>query len=282
MGARVGPNPPCPPCHQAPGRRWGTAQGRPRYRGGAGGKTFPALTQTPRARFRRREHRTASARSLLAGETVRAAARRGGVHQNTACRGRHRLLAQRSEAQPSPLPGLVAAAETDGLAAFTGRRDLPRPARQRGGPAATRRLSDAPLPVLIARDRTPATTAAVLASAHTPAVRAVLEPLLDPDGVRCADGSAVYVALAPQLHLAQQPVNRSAGMRVVDNAGPIQNVNADDSRRTGGRYRCHGVATQYLPHDLGWRRCLERLSGILTPERFLGQACGVPSAGTNT
>lgn len=121
-----------------------------------------------------------------------------------------------------------------------------------------------------------------MASAHTPAVRAVLEPLLDPDGVRCADGSAVYVALAPQLHLAQQPVNRSAGMRVVDNAGPIQNVNADDSRRTGGRYRCHGVATQYLPHDLGWRRCLERLSGILTPERFLGQACGVPSAGTNT
>lgn len=118
------------------------------------------------------------------------------------------MLAQRSEAQPSPRPGLVAAAETDGLAAFTGRRDRPRPARQRGGPAATRGLSDAPLPVLIARDRTPATTAAVLASAHTPAVRAVLEPLLDPDGVRCADGSAVYVALAPQLHLAQQPVNR--------------------------------------------------------------------------
>ena len=47
-------------------------------------------------------------------------------------------------------------------------------------------------------------------------------------------------------------------------------------------YRFHGVATQYLPNYLGWRRCLERFFGILTPERFLGQAFGVPSAGTNT
>jgi hypothetical protein len=47
-------------------------------------------------------------------------------------------------------------------------------------------------------------------------------------------------------------------------------------------YRFHGVATQYLPNYLGWRRCIERFSGILTPELFLGRAFGVSPAATNT
>ena len=118
---------------------------------------------------------------MIAGETVRAAARRGGVHQNTSFRWRHRFLAKLSEAKPSPLHGIVAADETDCLESFKGRRDLPRPARQRGGQAAKRGLSDEQIPVLIARDRTTATTDAVLASANTQEGRAVLEPI----GPRC-------------------------------------------------------------------------------------------------
>ena len=143
---------------------------------------------------------------MIAGETVRAAARRGGVHQNTSFRWWHRFQAKLSEAKPSPLHGIVAADETDCLESFKGRRDLPRPARQRGGQAAKRGLSDEQIPVLITRDRTTATTDAVLASANTQEVRAVLEPILDPDVVLCSDGSAVYGALATQLHLAHQPV----------------------------------------------------------------------------
>ncbi len=126
--------------------------------------------------------------------------------------------------------------------------------------------------MLIARDRTPATPDAVLESANTQEVRAVLAPILDPEVVLGSDGSAVYVALAKQLHSAHQPVNLSAGIRVVDHAFPIQNVNAYDRRLKGWRYRCHGVATQYLPNDLGWRRGLERFSGILYPS-------AVPRAG---
>ena len=118
----------------------------------------------------------------------------------------------------------------------------------------------------------------MLAHANTQAVRAVLEPILDPDAVLCSDGSAVYDALAKQLHIAHQPVNLSAGIRVVDNAFHLQNVNAYDSRLKGWMSRFHGVATKYLPNYLGWRRCLERFSGILTPELFLGQAFGAPSA----
>jgi hypothetical protein len=151
--------------------------------------------------------------------------------------------------------------------------------RKRGGKAAKRGLSDEQIPVLIARDRTPATTDAVLPSADTQAVRAVLEPILDHDAVPCSDGSAVHVALAKQLHIAHQPVNISAGIRVVDHAFHIRNVNAYDSRLKGWTARFHGVATKYLPNYPGWRRCLERFPGLLAPDLFLAQALGLE---TNT
>jgi transposase-like protein len=279
IGAIVGPNPPCPHCHHAPCSRWGNAPGLPRYRCGACGKTFNALTKTPVARLRRRECWTAYAQAMIAGETVRAAARRCGVHKNTSFRWRPRFLAKLCGTKPLHLHGIVEADETYFLESFTGSRNLPRPARKRGGKAAKRGLSDEQIPVLIARDRTTATTDAVLESANTQEVRAVLEPILDPDAVLCSDGSAVFVALAKQLHIAHQPVNLSAGIRVVDNAFHIQNVNAYDSRLKGWMYRFHGVATKYLPNYLGWHRCLEWFSGTLTPEFFLGLAFGVPSAG---
>lgn len=51
-------------------------------------------------------------------------------------------------------------------------------------------------PVLIARDRTTATIdAGPDQSANTQEIRAVLEPILDPDAVLCSDGSKVYAAL---------------------------------------------------------------------------------------
>lgn len=58
IGAIVGANPPCPHCHHAACSRWGNAHGLPRYRCGACCKTFNALTKTPMARLRRREHWT--------------------------------------------------------------------------------------------------------------------------------------------------------------------------------------------------------------------------------
>ena len=279
IGAIAGPNPPCPRCHHSPCGRWGNAHGLPRYRCGACGKTFNALTGTPLARLRHRECWPEYAHAMIAGETVRAAAVYCGVHKNTAFRWRHRFLTKPAQAKPLHLHGIVEADETYFLESYKGSHHLSRPPRKRGGKAAKRGLSDEQIPVLIARDRTPATTDAVLPSANTQAVRAVLEPILDHDAVLCSDGSAVYVALAKQLYIAHQPVNISAGIRVVDHAFHIQNVNAYDSRLKGWMARFHGVATKYLPNYLGWRRCLERFPGLLTPDLFLAQALGL---GTNT
>ena len=274
IGAIVGTNPPCPHCHHTSCIGWGNAHGLPRYRCDACGKTFNALTGKPLAHLRRRESWPEYAQAMIAGETVRAAARRCGVDKTTAFRWRHRFLSQPAQAKPAHLHGVVEADETYFLESYKGSRHLPRPPRQRGGKAAKRGLSAEQIPVLIARDRTSATTDAVLPRVDTQAVRAVLEPVLDPDAVLCSDGSAVYVALARQLHIAHQPVNLSAGIRVVDNAFHIQNVNAYDSRLKGWMARFLGVSTKYLPNYLGWRRCLERFSDHLTPDLFLAQALG--------
>lgn len=275
IGSIVESNPSCPHCHHTPCGRWGNAHGLPRYHCSACGKTFNALTGTPLAHLRHRECWMKYALSMIAGETVRAAAHHCGIHKNTSFRWRHRFLASLAQAKPLHLHGIVEADETYFLESYKGSRELPRPPRKRGGKAAKRGLSTEQIPVLIARDRSAATTDAVLQSANTQAVRAVLEPIIDHDAILCSDGSPVYVALAKQLHIAHQPVNISAGIRVVDEAFHIQNVNAYDSRLKGWMARFHGVATKYLPNYLGWRRILERFSDSLTPDLFLTQALGV-------
>lgn len=90
----------------------------------------------------------------------------------------------------------------------------------------------------------------------------------------CSDGGRIDRALAKRIPISHKPVNIRAGIRVVENAFHIQNVNAYTSRLKGWMLRFHGVATQYLPHYLGWRRTLERFGATLTPSLFLAQALG--------
>ncbi len=278
LGSILGAEPHCPHCHHASCMRWGNAHGLARYRCRACHKTFNALTGTPLAHLRHRECWPTYAEALIEATTVREAARRCGVHKDTSFRWRHRFLALPAQAKPAHLHGIVEADETYFLESHKGERDLPRPPRKRGGVAAKRGLSEEQIPVLVARDRSANTTDAILGKADTRAVRTVLEPVVDPDAVLCSDGNAIYRCFAEQAHLAHKPVNLSAGIRVVDNAFHIQNVNAYDSRLKVWMIRFHGVATKYLSNYLGWRRCLERFGRILTPALFMSQAMGV----TNT
>ena len=267
----------CPHGHHPVCRPWGQAQGLPRWRCAACGKTCNALTGTPLARLRHRERWGEYAQALIDGETVRAAARRGGVHQNTSCRWRHRFLALPAEVKPSRLHGIVEADETYFLESHQGERHLSRPPRKRGGSATKRGLSDEQIPVLVVRDRSASTTAAVLPKANTAAVTAVLGPIVDPDAVRCSDSAAIYRSFAETAHIAHTAVNLSAGIRVIDHAFHLQNVNAYHGRLKGWMARCHGVATHYLPNYLGWRRFLERFGSSLAPPLVLDLA---PAEGT--
>ncbi len=270
--AALNPHAACPHCHHTPCGRWGHAHGFPRYRCAACGKTFNSLTKTPLAHLRHRESWGEYAQALIDGDTVRGAARRCGIHKNTSFRWRHRFLTLPSEVKPSHLQGIVEADETYFLDSHKGERNLSRPPHQRGGVARQRGLSSEQIPVLVVRDRSTATTDAVLANADTAAVRAVLAPVLDADAMLCSDGNPIYSSFAKGAHIAHMSLNLSAGIRVIDHAFHIQNVNAYHSRLKGWMARFHGVATKYLPHYLGWRRCLERFATTLTPTLLLGLA----------
>ncbi len=265
----------CPHCHHAVCRPWGQAHGLPRMRCAACGKTFNALTGTPLARLRHRERWGEYAQALIDGETVRAAPRRCGVHKNTAFRWRHRFLTLPAEVKPSHLRGIVEADETYFLESHQGERHLSRPSRQRGGAATKRGLSDEQIPVLVVRDRNASTTDAVLPKANTAAVTAILGPIMDPDAVLCSDSAAIYRSFAKAAHIAHiahTAVNFSAGIRVIDHALHIQNVNAYHGRHKGWMAGFHGVGTKYLPNYLGWRRFLERFSSSLAPSLVLDLA----------
>jgi hypothetical protein len=54
--------------------------------------------------------------------------------------------------------------------------------------------------------------------------------LVDKDAILCTDGARVYQTVARELSLTHCAINVQQGMRVVDGAFHIQNVNAYDSR----------------------------------------------------
>ena len=95
---------------------------------------------------------------------------------------------------------------------------------------------------------------------------------MDPDALRCSASAAIYRSCAETTHLAHTAVNLSAGIRVIDHAFHSQNVNAYHGRRKGWMACCQGVATQYRPNYLGWRRCLERFASSLAPPLVLDLA----------
>jgi hypothetical protein len=85
----------------------------------------------------------------------------------------------------------------------------------------------------------------------------------------CAPIAARSTAAA---HIAHTAVNLSAGIRLIDHAFHIQNLNAYHGRLKDWMARFHGVATNYLPDYLRWRRFLERFASSFPPPPVLDLA----------
>ena len=259
----------CPHCASSVFCHWGQSNGLSRYRCKCCLKTFNALTGTPLARLRHKELWLDYADMMLESVSIRKAAIQLGIDKNTSFHWRHRFLLSPTSHKPEHLTGIVEADETFFLESHKGEKSLDRPARKRGGKAKKRGLSSEQIPVLIIRDRSGATSDAILPTVSTAALSDVLTPLLDPDAILCSDGHKSYQAFARVTGIIHQPVNLSAGIRVADKAFHVQNVNAYDSRLKGWMIRFHGVATKYLDHYLGWQRWLDSHTKTMTPELFL-------------
>ena len=265
----------CPHCASQKLQKWGIVSGLPRYRCGDCGRSFNALTGTPLARLRKKECWAEQAQALITGESVAAVAKRCGVDVTTAFRWRHRFLSAPAGDKPGKLTGIVEADETYILESFKGKRSgLPRPVHKRGGMAKTRGLSAEQIPILVARDRTGATTDAVLPKRDRASVTAALGGVVTPDNQLCCDGGKAIVSFARKAKIPCCILPKPGGPRPEAPGLHINNVNGYHGRLKEWLRPFHGVATAYLDHYLGWRRRLEAPGDDATPQDWLGAAMG--------
>ena len=271
---RIKNDPECPHCQSRHLQRWGSSDNLQRFRCCGCRKTFTGLTGTPMAKLRHKDKWLDYMSSMIAGESIRKAAKDCGIHRTTSFRWRHRFLAMPKNQKDDLFQGIVEADETYFLESFKGSRDLPRAPRKRGGKAEKRGLSLEQIPVMVVRDRYGATTDSILQKVTAETVGAVLKPVLAEDALLCTDGSTVYKALALSEGIEHHALVASKGERVKEKVFHIQNVNAYDSRLKGWMVRFNGVATKYLPNYLGWRRLLEKQGAKLSPQTYLTAAFG--------
>jgi len=266
----------CPHCGCRKLQRWGGASGLPRYRCGDCRRTFNALTGTSLARLRKKERWQDQAKALMTGESLVKAAQRCGVAETTAFRWRHRFLSAPALDKPRQLTGIVEADETFILESFKGRRsDLPRPARKRGGKAVKPGLSAEQIPILVARDRTGATTDAVLPKLNKASIVAALDGVVTPANQLCCDGGKAIVGFARKARIPCHILPAPGGPRPEAPTLHINNVNGYHGRLKEWLRPFHGVATKYLDHYLGWRRTVEALGATAQPETWLQSAAGI-------
>ena len=168
---------------------WGRSHGLPRYRCKACGRTFNAATGTGMARLRKKDRWLDQAQAMIEGVSLAKAAERCSVHPTTAYRWRHRFLSAPALDKPHTLQGIVEADETFILESFKGRRSgLTRQARKRGGKSRHPGPFADNIPVLVARDRSGATTDAVLPEDTAVCITQALAGAMSPANVLVCDG----------------------------------------------------------------------------------------------
>jgi len=256
----VGDTPGCPHCESERVIRWGQTNGMQRRRCKDCERTFTPLTGTPLAHLRRRDRWAQYVESMRQGETLAQAARRCGIHINTAHRWRHRFLKGTTQLQ-ARLVGIAEADETFLPRSAKGQPELlkqwGRPARKRGGMATTGgRSHQERIAVWVARDRAGGTFARVTEKMDAASLKPLLREAVEPDAVLCSDGWSSYRAAAAQLGIRHERILFQRGERV---RGPfhVQNVNNYHGRWKGWMRRFNGVSTRYLQHYVSWFRILD-------------------------
>lgn len=153
------------------------------------------------------------ARAIVDGLTLRKAATRVGAPLETSFRWRHRFLAISKKVNPKTLTGIVEAGESFILKATEGSRGLVgRAPRTRGGKSKKTGTSPNDYDiVLIARDRSGATTDHNLCNLTAQTTGGFLKPIVVKDAVRVSDGCDAYAALCtPSIFCMCQSLSAAA------------------------------------------------------------------------
>jgi transposase-like protein len=263
----------CPHGASATVVKYGCSCGAPRYRCKDGRKTFNPLTGTPFDRLRDQEKLLENAAGMAGGLSVRKTAARMKIAVRKACRWRHQFLAFLNQQKPTARSGVVEADETFCPVSSQGQKTgLPRAAQQRPGKTKDGDGGDK-TPVVVAVQRgTPVAFDQVLPAATAKDLTTALTLVLGADAVLSTDGNAAYWTVAKDLDVASGLFIAAYYGMGGNGTWHVQSVNRYDADLKTGMARFKGVATQYLPHYLGWRRRLDRFKDRLTPEQFLFHA----------
>ena len=260
---------PCPRCGCARVHRCGQASGLQRFRCLGCGRSYNALTGTPLARLRKKEHWLAYLQCVLDSRTVREAARVVGVHRTTSFRWRHRFVPGAMRDRPATLSAIVEADETYRLESQKGSRHMTRKPRKRGGVATKRGISSQLDCLLVARDRSGQTLDFHTGRGQVTAAQLhkYLKPVLPADVLLISDSAPSYRRFAQQAGIMHEAVNTKPGGRS-RGAIHLQNVNAWHSRFKSWLVRFRGVASRYLINYSGWQRVLDARR-LTTPVHLL-------------
>jgi len=261
--------PRCPHCKLVAVGTWSKPKPLTRYKCHDCRRTFTGLTGTPLERLRRRDAWLEYAQALADGVSLRKAAKRCGIVLGTSFRWRHRFLQLPKQKKATSVSGMVEVDGTYFLKSQKGARKVAgRKARKRGGKTSRPGLSDEHAAVLIARDRTGATTDAVLDKVDTANISRHLRGVVQKDTLLISDGEKAYGAFAAALGFLHVWIIASKGEHVW-RGYHIQNVNAYASGLKTWMIRFRGVATKYLDSYLGWRRRIDRDGDDLPADRWL-------------
>jgi len=243
----------CPHCASTAAIRWGSFSGRRRYRCNTCRDTFSDLTGTAVAKLKRIDLWRGFCMGVDETETLRAGARRLGVHLSTTFRWRQRLLDSLRETDRTRLRGEVTIGTSFLKYSEKGSRSA--------GPAPPPRSEAWMFGFLAVR--------LVIACGEDGAV--VTEPV----GLRRPTLLDLNRIILPRLDAAASLVSRegrygsvaalAAGIkRRWRQVGPsgLQHPGGSPAHAYGWRFRrwlrrFRGVATRYLPGYLAWHRCDE-------------------------
>ena len=262
----------CPRCGGVRSHRCGHASGLQRWRCLACGRSYNALSGTPLAHLRKKEHWLNYLQCLLDSRTVRASAEAVQVHRTTSFRWRHRMVAGFTQERAARLAGVVEADETYLLESQKGSRKLTRPARRRGGVASHREIGRDHDCLLVACERGGA--ALDFHCGRGPVTGAELDGCLGPvlalGSLLISDGAIVYRGFASRHDIVHEAINLRAGERARGGVH-LNHVNGWHSRFKRWLVRFHGVASRYLFHYSGWRRVLD-MGSPAAPHQLLRAA----------
>lgn len=252
----------CPRCTARHVHRWGTFNGRQRYRCVECRRTFSDLTGTPAHYAKKLSLWPAYALCLRRGLSIRRSAARIGVHPTSAFRWRHRILDALRERDHETTRGWVEVETVWFAHSCKGARHLCRDGRRRGRRPGHRRQGDR-VPVILACDRVGAAVSAALRHCESGLllgrrVDESLGPKLSPGSVLTArDGRFGPIAVvARRRGLAFHEALRPGPRRKVRQAHAETVLDYRDRFLDWiGRFR--GVATRYLPNYLIWHRAVD-------------------------